>query len=185
MRESLQYRNPVRAGLYLVLFFAGLLTGIAVVQMQSSSAFSGIFSEYFLNQYASLKIDAGRLLRYVGGFRGGQYALLVCCGALCAAPAIMGLLLFGFGMTWGTMLSVSTLRLGLKGVVLCVVGVLPQIFFYVPAFGWVLLWILHRGSSRRKYLFLTAAGFFFLLFGIMAEVYINPMILQQILRKMS
>lgn len=185
MRESLQYRNPVRAGIYLVLFFGGLLMGIGVVQMQGNSAFSGIFSEYFLNQYASLKIDAGRLLRYVGGYRSGQYALLVCCGALTAAPVIVGVLLFAFGMTWGTMLSVSTLRLGLKGVLLCVAGVLPQIFFYLPAFGWILLWILQRGSSRRKYLFLTAAGFFFLLFGILVEVYINPLILQQILRKMS
>lgn len=185
MRETLRYKNPIRASVYLVLFFAGLLTGIAVVQMQESVALSGIFSEYFLNQYASLKIDGGRLFRYVGSFRMGQYALLVCCGALTAAPVVMGALLFGFGMTWGTMLSVSSLRLGLKGVLLCVVGVLPQIFFYLPAFGWVLLWLLHQGCSRKKYFLLTALGFFFLFFGIMAEVYLNPLILQQILRKLS
>lgn len=185
MRESLKYQNPVRTGVYLILFFAGLFVGIAAVQMQSSSAFYGIFSEYFLNQYASLKIDTGRLFRYVGGYRSGQYVLLVCCGALSAAPVLVGVLLFAFGMTWGTMLSISTLRLGLKGVLLCVAGVLPQIFFYIPAFGWVLLWILQRGCSRRKYLLLFAIGFFFLLFGIAAEVCLNPLILQQILRKMS
>ena len=181
MRESFKYQDPVRAGLYLVLFFAGLLVGIAIVQTQSSEALSGIFSEYFLNQYAALKIDTGRLFRYVGGYRLGQYVLVVCCGALFAAPVVIGALLFLFGMTWGTMLSISTLRLGLKGIVICVAGILPHIFFYIPAFGWVLLWVMKRGSSRRKYLFLTVAGFFFLFFGIMSEVCLNPLILKQIL----
>lgn len=185
MRETFIYRNTIRAGTYLILFFCGILAGVAFVQTQKSSAFAGIFSEYFLNQYAALQIDFIKLFRYVGSCRIGQYAILVCCGSLAAAPLICGMLILVLGMTWGTVISISTLRLGLKGVLICVAGVLPQIFFYMPAFGWILLWVLKRGSSRRKYLFLTAVGLFFLFFGIVAEVYLNPRILQQILRKMS
>lgn len=183
--RGLNYGNPVRTGMYLALFFGGLFMGSALVQMQDSSAFYGIFSEYFLNQYASLKINTGRLFQYVGGYRGGQYALLVCCGALSAAPVLVGILLWGLGMSWGTMLSISALRLGFKGVLLCAAGVLPQLFFYLPAFGWVFLWVLKRGNNRKKYFFLSVAGFLFLLFGIGTEVFLNPLILQQILRKMS
>ena len=105
-------------------------------------------------------------------------------GAFFAAPFFFGGALFLLGMTWGTMISISTVRLGLKGVILCVAGVIPQIFFYIPAFGWMLLWVWKQGNNRKKYLFLGMIGFFFLVFGIVTEVYLNPLILQQILRKM-
>lgn len=184
MRETFYYRKNISPGTCLVLFFAGLLAGIFFVQTLDDSDFAGIFSEYFLNQYASLKIDYKRLLQYVGGYRCGQYFFLICCGTLGAAPLIAGGMLLLLGMTWGTMISVSTVRLGLKGVLICVAGIVPQIFFYLPAFGWVLLWLWKKGSSRKKYLLLAAIGFFFLIFGIVAEVYLNPLILQQLLRKM-
>ena len=184
MRETLVYRKGISPGTCLILFFAGLLAGILFVQTLDESSFAGIYSEYFLNQYASLHIEYRKLLKYVGGYRFGQYAFLVCCAALPAAPFFMGGILFLLGMTWGTLISISTVRLGLKGVLICVTGVVPQIFFYVPAFGWMLLWIWKRGSSRKKYLFFVSAGFFFLIFGIVTEVYLNPLILQQILRKM-
>lgn len=183
MKETLFYKKNISSGTCLILFFAGLLAGILFVQTLDESGYGGIFSQYFLSQYASLRIDYRRLLRYVGGYRLSQYAVLVCCMMLPAAPMILGGLLFLLGMTWGTLISISTVRLGLKGVLICVTGILPQIFFYVPAFGWVLLWFFRRGSSRKKYLFLALVGFFFLVFGIVTEVYLNPLILQQILRK--
>ncbi len=184
MRGTFTYRNQIRAGIYLMLFFAGMFLGIAVVQMQDSTAFAGIFSEYFLSQYAVLRIDAGKLFGYVGRYRCGQYALLICCGALPNAPLVIGMLLFLLGMGWGSIISVSTLRLGLRGVLLCAAGAIPQIFFYLPAFGWVLLWVMKGGSSRRKYFLLATVGALFLLFGLVSEACLNPLILQQILRKM-
>lgn len=184
MKKAWNETRPQSPGLGLLFFFAGVLAGVLFVQMQNDEAFGGIFSEYFLNQYASLPIDYRKLLRYVGGYRCGQYGMMLCLCALSIAPLLCGGVLFLLGMTWGTMISVSTVRLGLKGVVLCAVGVLPQIFFYIPAFGWMLLWIWKRGNNRKKYLLLAAVGFFFLVSGIITEVYLNPLILQQILRKM-
>ncbi|MBS6397690.1 MAG: hypothetical protein KH452_11170 [Clostridiales bacterium] len=184
MNGVLYYKRSLTPAGCLILFFAGLLAGILFVQTQEDAVFAGIFSEYFLNQYASLKIDHKKLMWYVSGCRLGQYALLVCCGALTQAPLIIRVLIFGLGMTWGTMTSISTLRLGFRGMVICVAGVMPQMFFYLPAFGWILIWIWKQGYSRKKYFFLAVAGFFFLIFGIITEVYLNPLILQQILRKM-
>lgn len=184
MRETLSYRRTITSGTCLILFFAGLLAGVLFVQtLDDSSGYAGIFSEYFLSQYASLRIDHKRLLWYVGRYRISQYAFLICSMILPAAPVILGGILFLLGMTWGTLISVSTIRLGLKGVLICATGILPQIFFYVPAFGWVLLWFWKQGSSRKKYLLFSLAGFFFLFFGIITEAYLNPLILQQILRK--
>lgn len=184
MRDTMYYRRYIRPGACICLFFAGMMGGIFFVQGQEHTAFAGIFSEYFLNQYAALKIDYEKLFRYIGSYRFGQYALVICCGALPVASYLIGILVAALGMVWGTMISISTIRLGLKGVLICMAGVIPQIFFYVPAFGWIFIWIWKRGSSRKKYLFLAAAGILFLAFGILTEVYINPLILQQILRKM-
>ena len=170
---------------YLLLLFAGLILGVVLVQTCQKSMLTGIFGTYFLSQYANLKIDTLRLLKYTGSYRAGQYLFVVCCGAMPMAPAVMGVLLLVLGMVMGTMLSISTIQLGIKGILICVAGVLPQIFFYLPAFGWVLLWITYHGNSRKKYLFLAAAGSLFLLFGILSETCINPPLLQQLLRKIS
>ncbi len=184
LRDTWTQRRHLTPGIGLFLFFAGILAGVLFVQMQKDDSFAGIFSEYFLNQYASLPIDYKKLFRYVGGYRCSQYGLMLGLGAFFAAPFFFGGALFLLGMTWGTMISISTVRLGLKGVILCVAGVIPQIFFYIPAFGWMLLWVWKQGNNRKKYLFLGMIGFFFLVFGIVTEVYLNPLILQQILRKM-
>lgn len=172
-------------GRYLVVLFAGLVLGVVLVQAGQESLFPGIFGTYFLSQYANLEIDTLRLMKYAGSYRLGQYLFAVCCGAMPMAPMVMGVLAFLLGTVMGTMLSISTVRLGIKGILICVAGVLPQIFFYVPAFGWIFLWVTHGGNSKKKYVFLAVAGSLFLIFGILSETCINPPLLQQLLRKIS
>lgn len=185
MGEFVFSKYMTRPAGYLMFFFCGVLAGVAVVQVQNSAALAGIFSEYFLNQYANLRIDSGKLLSYVGRYRCGQYFLAVCCGVLPVAPAVFAGLVFLLGMAWGTALSISVVRLGLAGILICAVGIFPQFFFYLPAFGWVLLWTMYGGRNRKRYFCLIVAGFFFLLFGIGTEAGVNPLILQQVLRKIS
>ena len=171
----------------LALFMPGFLLGVICVNLLAKkyTAEPGIFSEYFLNQYANLRIDSGKLLSYVGRYRCGQYFLAVCCGVLPVAPAVFAGLVFLLGMAWGTALSISVVRLGLAGILICAAGIFPQFFFYLPAFGWVLLWTMYGGRNRKRYFCLIVAGFFFLLFGIGTEAGVNPLILQQVLRKIS
>jgi hypothetical protein len=176
MRGKLQY-------VYLLLFFAGLVAGILVVQCRNEETVSSVFNGYFLNQYASWKLDTERMLSYVGGYRIGQYALAVGCGMVKASALCIGGLIFLCGMVWGSVLSISVLRLGGKGLVICAAGIFPQIFFYLPAFGWIVFWIFQKGYSRKNYFLLSILGFFVLFLGIFTEVYLNPQILQQILRK--
>lgn len=182
--EKWKYRERVWAGACTTLYFAGLLLGVFWVQAGTVS-FEGIWGTYFLSQYAGLSIDRSRLLGYVGRYRLGQYLLLVCCGALTFAPVVFYFLMIVLGFVCGSVLGVSTLQMGAKGIFICVVGVIPQIFFYLPAYGWVLLWVMKRGRSRKRYLLLSVVGFLALLMGIWAEGCLNPLILQQFLRKIS
>ena len=176
-------RHPAGGSIYLAAAGMGMLAGIGIIQLQSDSAFSGILGEYFLNQYASFRIDYVQMIRYIAGYRLGQYMLLMGAGIIPAAPIWMGFLLFLLGMIWGSVLSISTLQLGFRGIVICVAGLLPQVFFYLPAFGWMILWVICGGNNRKKYLMLGAVGGLFLLFGIFTEACVNPAILRQILGK--
>lgn len=170
---------------YLALLFAGLTAGAVLVQLGKEQVLPGIFGSYFLSQYAVMQIDMIKLLRWIGEYRMGQYLLVVCCGTIPMASLALGILIVILGMSIGTMLSISTVELGIRGILLCAVGMLPQLFFYLPAFGWVILWVENQGRNRKKYGFLIAAGAIFLLFGILCETWINPILIQQILRKMS
>jgi len=178
------FREHIWSGICTVLFFAGLLAGVIWVQT-SRASFEGIFGAYFLNQYAVLQIDRRKLLRYVGRYRLGQYLFLVCCGGLAFAPAVSYFLLFLLGFVCGSVLGISTVQLGFRGILICIAGVIPQIFFYFISYGWIFLWVMKRGRSKRRYLFLAAVGLGILCFGIWTESFLNPLILQQILRKIS
>ena len=166
-----------------MIFFAGIIAGVLIAQTKATTADTGLFSEYFLNQYASLSVNIEKLFLYIGGYRISQYLAVVCAGFLPLAPAILTGLLFLTGMLWGTMAGISVIQLGGKGLMICVAGLLPQIFFYVPAFGWVILWTSCGGSNRKKYVFLAALGLFFLFFGVACEAVLNPGLVRQILRK--
>lgn len=86
LQDTWTQRRHLTPGIGLFLFFAGILAGVLFVQMQKDDSFAGIFSEYFLNQYASLPIDYKKLFRYVGGYRCSQYGLMLGLGAFFAAP---------------------------------------------------------------------------------------------------
>ena len=158
-----------------MIFFVGIIAGVLIAQTKATTADTGLFSEYFLNQYASLSVNIEKLFLYIGGYRISQYLAVVCAGFLPLAPAILTGLLFLTG--------ISVIQLGGKGLMICVAGLFPQILFYVPAFGWVILWTSCGGSNRKKYVFLAALGLFFLFFGVACEAALNPGLVRQILRK--
>lgn len=179
-----KYVKSMKGNRLLIFLFLGVLAGIAVVQMQSDSAFAGIFSEFFLNQYAMMQIDYRSLLRYVASCRISQYMFLVCVGGMSGSVTLLYLFIFFLGMAWGTVAAISALRLGMKGILICVFGMIPHVLFYVLAFGWVFLWTARKGSDRRRYLLLSVLGGFLLVFGILTEVYINPRFFQQMMHMM-
>ena len=119
-----------------MVFFAGIIAGVLIAQTKATTADTGLFSEYFLNQYASLSVNIEKLFLYIGGYRISQYLAVVCAGFLPLAPAILTGLIFLTGMLWGTMAGISVIQLGGKGLMICVAGLFPQILFYIPAFGW-------------------------------------------------
>ena len=44
-----------------MVFFAGIIAGVLIAQTKATTADTGLFSEYFLNQYASLSVNIEKL----------------------------------------------------------------------------------------------------------------------------
>ena len=70
--------------------------------------------------------------------------------------------------------------MGIKGSLLCLVGLFPQFVLYIPAYV-VLLWycytVPHTRWNRQKTIFVSLA----MSVGIILEIYVNPIIVKAFL----
>ena len=84
------------------------------------------------------------------------------------------------GISAGILISAAVLNLGIKGSLLCLVGLFPQFLLYIPAYV-VLLWYCYTAPqtrwNRQKTIFVSLA----MSVGILLEIYINPIIVKAFL----
>ena len=104
----------------------------------------------------------------------------------------------GCGLCAGTVLAIAVLRYGLKGVLLIAVGILPQFLIYIPAafllirwgeklYGWIYVEKKIKTETGERFLLprklLQLFGILVLFaFGCAMEAYVNPGILQGLLK---
>ena len=138
---------------FLVFFMPGFLLGIVYVNFiaRKYMAEPGIFSDFFLG------------------------LSLTKAGKVSAA-----LFLVWTGISAGILISAAVLNLGIKGSILCLVGLFPQFLLYIPAYV-VLLWYCYTVPqthwNRQKTIFVSLA----MSVGILLEIYINPIIVKAFL----
>lgn len=177
-----------------VIFLTGFLAGLALVFIGQEGL---VQNTSFLNHesiegISALEIDRQGLLLYSLRQRLLPAGVMVLAAAAGAGGAAVCLFLLWSGFSAGALLSVLSLRYGIRGVVLFAGGVLPQAFLLVPAFwllcGWCVTFGQKRGgkAGAGKALFLTAEGrLLFLIFcafigGCVLEGYVNPSALDKI-----
>ena len=144
-----KYQLPM---LYLIGFGMGILYANFIAK--NYVTMTGIFHEYFLNQYTQVKIINEDYLWY----------LL----RLTAA----GILLWT-GFAAGILSVAAVLRMGLCGMLLCIAGIFPQYIFYVPAYLLLIRYYYRYPQSEWNG---TKTGFTVMMIvaGILSEVYLNP-----------
>ena len=122
-------------------FMPGFLLGILYVNfvVKQYIAEPGIFSIYFLKQYAAVEIIAGEYMLYLLRVRVLPCAFLVGLAftKMRKVSAVAFLLWTGFSS--GMLLTMAVIGMGVKGIILCVVGILPHFLCYIPA-AIVVLW---------------------------------------------
>ncbi len=136
---------------------------------------------YVIQQLKSAEVSYDNYFWHLLWFR-GERILLVMLGGMTALAVYFSVVLMVFlGILFGVVSGLMILQFGLKGFLLLIVGVLPQMFLYIPM-TWMLLSVIYHMKGkilkqskevRQEYLAwmgICIAGY---LLGIVLEAYVN------------
>lgn len=187
--------------LFILLFMVGFLVGIVIANLGAKQFLNqaGIFGDYFFVKFQNTKVEFLELFWFVVQKRMKWIFLIwILSLTILGVPCIWVTYLWN-GLLGGILLSLSVMRMGFGGILICFLGVLPQFFLYVP----IIFLFLDKAysvslsqygkhkkfsySSSQKKDFLSYLSFLFLILvimilGIFLESYVNPMIMKQILK---
>lgn len=181
---GIDVRRFQKKGQFLAVFFMiGFIVGIlyANVVSRDDTAADGIFNEYFLKQYAQTEIIAEDYIRYVLRARLAPILAVSLLGCTKWKKAVVGGTLGWTGFSGGVLAVLAVLHLGMKGLLLCIAGIVPQVFFYVLAYIVLLIYLYHypKGTwNPAKTVFVTLS----LVVGILLETYVNPILMKFIIK---
>lgn len=171
-------------GQLLILFLAvGFFVGIIYenVIAKRSVVFSDLFLRSNLELYLQTNIISEKYLWYVAKAR------IILLAAICIFSYFRWKKLFVIlcltvcGFFAGVMSVAAVMQLGIKGILLCITGVLPQGIFYVMAYSMLFVyWFRYPESrwNRAKLLFVIIM----FLAGIALETYVNPALMKLVIK---
>lgn len=178
---KIQQRKRYMTAFYMAGFLIGILYANLIAKQYVTA--TGILSEYFLSQYVAIDIVAEEYLIYVLRMR-----LLPLAGLLLAAQTkfrklSVVLWFIWIGFSCGVLMVGAIMQLGVKGVMLCLIGITPQFAFYGMAYI-VLLWYFYTYPvstwNRGKTIFVVLT----MALGILSEVYVNPILMKMFINAM-
>lgn len=171
-------------GQLLILFLAvGFLIGIIYENLVSreSALLSEVFLRSNLERYLQTNIIGEKYLWYVAKARLILLATVCIFSCFWWKKLFVILCLTVCGFFVGVMFVAAVMQLGIKGILLCMAGVLPQGIFYVMAYSMLFLyWFRYPESrwNRAKLLFVIIM----FLAGIMLETYVNPALVKLVIK---
>lgn len=163
----------------LATFLLGLFCGVLYANLIADTYLktNGIFSSFFLSQYPSTQIDKTEFLFYLLKIRLLPIGILILAAGLGLRKAASVMLLLWYGFLAGVLLVTSIMQLGIQGLFLSFLAVLPQIVFYVLAYA-VVVWALFVWPQVKWSPAKTVFVILVFCLGILTEVYVNPVILK-------
>jgi len=184
---------------YLFIFIAGLIAGIAVMNLGRALLLenTGLLDEYTLYQMKYMTVDGNALFLYVLRERMKTVSLLAIMATTYLGLVVVGGMVIWYGMAAGMFLSAVVIRYGAKGVLFALTGVFPQYLLYVPAMIFLLIWceqlcrIIYFGEAgpgenlrktmpRRLLQLIIIIGV--IVTGCMLESYVNPYFVSKLLK---
>lgn len=160
---------------YMLGFCAGILYANLFAKDYIISM--GILSEYFLNQYSADEIETAEYLWYVARIRLTPVLLLGALGCTKLRKGIVAAFILWTGFSSGLLFTSAVIKMGVKGIILCLIALIPQFLFYAAGYL-ALLWYLYTYPQVRWNLMTTVIFIFLLAVGILLECYVNPVLMQ-------
>jgi stage II sporulation protein M len=189
--------------LFAVIFLGCFVIGIIVANIFSKQYMNqtGILSEYFIMKYKYMDFNHNQLFLFILQKRLKWVILLWGLGfTMIGVPVIWGYCGW-LGFSAGMLLSLSVMRLGFTGVVICFLGLIPQIFLYIPGILLLLnqayaMSLFHyegrglrqsykrgRSQTTSAYITLLCIVLMIIIIGNFLESYVNPNIIGNLLKK--
>lgn len=171
-------------GQLLIIFLAvGFFVGIIYENIISrgNALFSELFLRSNLERYLQTNVLGEKYLWYVVKARIVILGVVSILGCFRWKKLIVIMWLFVCGFFAGIISVVAVMQHGIKGILLCLAGILPQGIFYVMAYSMLFLyWFRYPESrwNRAKLLFVVVM----FLTGIAIEVYVNPTLVKLVIR---
>jgi len=171
--------------LSLVLFMLGFFAGIIYVNIfaRNYMVSIGIFSDYFLEQYSKNMLHTEAYLWHVIRIRIFPVIVLGVLAGTTYKKLAGSIYILWTGLLGGMLLTTAVLKLGVKGILLCLIGVLPHFICYVSAYAMILIYMITYPDVRwngSK----TISMIIFMLLGIITECYINPVLMDIFMRNL-
>ena len=166
--------------MYVVwICMAGFLAGILYANVLAADEIAGIgiFQEYFLGRFSGVEILSADYIWYIARIRAVPLFLLAALGPTKLRKASAAVFLAWTGFSLGLIMTAAVLKMGGKGLVLCLIALTPHLFFYAAGYL-ILLWYLFRYPEVRWNLSKTVCMAFLILTGFLLECYVNPVLMQ-------
>ena len=166
-------------------FLIFFVLGIVLANLLSVDSFqqNGSLTRFYLKRFQYADIQAQELLWHVGCSRMVLFVVLLVFGLLSKTIWFHTLFVAWSGFAYGYFCVLAIGAFGAKGLLLCVLALFPQFLAYIPVYLGVVQLSVHRRSYPE---WQRLAGITCLLVGmaagILLESYINPIILQKMLK---
>ena len=111
------------------------LVGIVVANLMNQQLLTtyGILNEYFLNQYSYQTVDGNRLFCHIVMERGKAAFTIFLLGQVLKGNVFSVLIKSVTAALFGFLIVVAIANLGMRGIAVCICGLLPQWIFYLAA----------------------------------------------------
>lgn len=161
-------------GFFAGIIYANLMTKDYIVGL-------GIFNDFFLDQYSQAEIDVMEYMWYVIRVRAVPVILIAAFGCTRLRKALAAGFLAWTGFCGGMIMTSAVLKMGIKGLILCLIALTPHFVFYIAGYM-VLLWYLYTYPESRWNMAKTVSMILFITVGVLLECYVNPIVMELFLK---
>lgn len=176
----------------MILFMISFIGGIIFTNVFGKAYILGIglLGEYFLLNFRYTQINYNRLFLYVFEERIKLILFIGILGITNIGIPVICCLFIWLGFSSGVLLSVAIMKFGLKGIAICIAGIFPHFFIYIPL---ILIYsdrIIDKRFSQKttykkqnlmQYGLFIVIGILIMTIGVLLESYINPYVLKKII----
>ena len=152
--------------IWVAVYAVGVMAGILYANLiaQESIMQMGIFAENHLTDIVRMRLLPLCILTLAGATRWKK------------TSAVLFFLWTGF--LTGVLFCAAVLQLGIKGIFICVLALLPHMPFYVAAYVAILIYLLNYPVVNRWNINKTTGVLILYAIGIFLECYVSPAVLR-------